>query len=299
MAYLLHILVLVCIYGALAVSLDLLIGHLGIFSLSHAAFFGIGAYTLAILTRDLGIPTIPAAFLAMVAAAVVGLVAGLPSLRVRDDYFVIVSFAFQVVVFTVMNNWTSLTGGALGFTGIPVPTIAGWRVDTPAENLLLAAAMLGLVCLAVQGLVSSPFGRLMTAVREDELLVLATGRKPGKVKLEAFVVSAGLAALAGAVYAGYMGFIDPTSFQVMESVMILCMVVIGGSGRIAGSLLGAVLLIVLPELLRFIGLPGPVVGHVRRGLYGLILVFVLLVRPKGLIGAGLSAKSPERGEAPA
>jgi branched-chain amino acid transport system permease protein len=284
MDYLCHVLVLVCIYAVLARSLDLLAGHAGLLSISHAAFLGLGAYTSALLAVHLGAPFLLGVLAGMAVAGVASFLVSLPSLRLLDDYFIVATFGFQMILFGIFNNWTELTDGSLGIPGIPQPSFFGCRVDSPLKFLGLAAVFTLFGEVVVYRLAGSPFGRVLHAVREDEVFAKALGKNTLYFKVTAFAVSAALAAMAGSLYAHYITYIDPTSFTVMESILIISMVTIGGAGSLWGPLVGAVVLVTLPEALRFVGLPSAVAANLRQIIYGSLLVIMMMFRPRGLVG---------------
>lgn len=284
MDYLFHILVLIGIYSVLTVSLDILVGRMGLLSIAHAAFYGVGAYTSALLAVHWGWPfllTVPAA---MVLAAAVSLTVSLPSLRLHGDYFVIATFGFQMILFSVFNNWMDLTRGPLGIPGIPQPVIFGWVVNNNVEFAILAGVFAILAYIVVGLIVTSPLGRVLHAIREDEVFAKACGKSTVRFKVLAFAVSSALAGMAGALYAHYITYIDPTSFTVMESILVLSMVIIGGAGSMWGPLVGAVVLVTLPEALRFVGLPTAEAANLRQIIYGALLVVMMMARPQGLVG---------------
>jgi branched-chain amino acid transport system permease protein len=284
MEFLFHVLVLIGIYTVLAVALDLLASQTGLLSIAQAAFYGLGAYSSALFAVRLGAPSIIGVFAGAVLAVLVSLVVSLPSLRLRDDYFVIATFGFQMILFSVFNNWTGLTQGPLGLAGIPKPSIFGWSIESEFGFLLLVWTTVALAYVAVRRIITSPFGRVLRAIREDEVFSQAMGKNTLRFKVTAFAVSAALAALAGSLYAHYVTYIDPTSFTVMESILIVSMVIIGGAGGKWGPLTGALVLVTLPELLRFIGLPSSVAANLRQILYGTLLVIMMTVRPRGITG---------------
>jgi branched-chain amino acid transport system permease protein len=284
MDYLLHILILVAVYTTLAVSLDLLAGQTGLLSIAHAAFYGIGAYTSALLAVRCGAGFLGGVFAGMIFACFVSLAVSLPSLRLHDDYFVIATFGFQMILFGIFNNWMDLTRGPLGIPGIPQPVIFGWHVDSRWEFLILSVLFACFAYFVVYRLSSSPFGRVLRAIREDEVFAKALGKNTLRFKVVAFAVSAALAALAGSLYAHYITYIDPTSFTVMESILVISMVIIGGAGSTWGPLIGAVVLVTLPEALRFIGMPSSVAANLRQIFYGALLVIMMMFRPRGLVG---------------
>lgn len=284
MEYLLHILVLIGIYTILSVSLNLIAGYTGLISIAHAAFYGVGAYVAALMALSLHSPFLVNIIFAVVLCGLLGALVGIPSLRIRDDYFVIASFAFQVITFSVLNNWVSLTGGPMGLPGIPQPTIFGIQISSQVGYLLLVGVFSALTLWVTHRIVRSPFGRVLKAIREDEVFAQAAGKNVATYKVLVFVIGAGMAGVAGVIYAYYISFIDPTSFTVMESIFIISIVIIGGAGSLWGPVAGAVLLVLLPELLRSIGLPSPVAANLRQMIYGGLLIAFMMWRPRGLLG---------------
>ncbi|MBN2131474.1 MAG: branched-chain amino acid ABC transporter permease [Sedimentisphaerales bacterium] len=284
MEYFLHLAILVGIYVILATSMNLIAGYAGLLSIAQAAFYGVGAYTAALMALKLQSPFLVNMLCAMILCGLLGALVGFPSLRIRDDYFVIATFAFQVIAFSVLNNWVSLTGGPMGLPGIPQPHIFGWEVNSHWEYLLLVAALAAIVLWACHRIVHSPFGRVLMAIREDETFTLAAGKNVAAYKVLVFVIGAAMASVAGVVYAHYISFIDPTSFTVMESIFIISIVIIGGAGSFWGPVVGAVVLVTLPEILRFVGMPSSVAANVRQILYGGLLVAFMMLRPQGLMG---------------
>lgn len=284
MEYILHIFVFVGIYAILAVSLDLVAGHTGFLSIAQAAFYGIGAYTSSLLVVRLGSSFSVSTIACMLVAVIISFFVSLPSLRLHDDYFVIVTFGFQMIIFSIFNNWASLTRGPLGISNIPPPSFFGIVVQSHGGFIVMVATLAALAQTTVHLLSTSPFGRVLHTIREDEVFAQAMGKNTLKFKVSAFAVSAALAALAGSLYAHYITFIDPTSFTIMESVLIISMVIIGGAGSKWGPLIGAAVLVVLPEALRFVGLPSAVAANLRQVIYGLVLVVMMMIRPRGLVG---------------
>jgi branched-chain amino acid transport system permease protein len=282
--YLLHILILICIYSILSVSLNLLIGYTGILSVTHAAFYGIGAYVAALMALRIESPFLLNIVLAIIAAVILGALVGIPSLRIKDDYFIIATFAFQIITFSVLNNLVDFTGGPLGLPGIPQPEIFGFEISTHISFLILSGLLAVISYWFCNRVVKSPIGRILKSLREDEVLTQSAGKNVTFYKVQIFMISAGVASIAGVLYATYITYIDPTSFTVMESILIISMVIIGGTGSLKGSVIGAIVLVALPELLRFVGLPNSIAANVRQILYGAALVGFMLWRPKGLIG---------------
>ena len=284
MEYLLHILILIGIYTILSVSLNLIAGYTGLLSIAHAAFYGMGAYVAALMALNLHSPFLVNIGCAVILSSLLGALVGIPSLRIRDDYFVIATFAFQVITFSVLNNWVSFTGGPMGLPGIPQPTILGVTISSNFRFLLLVCFFCALILWITRRIVQSPFGRVLKATREDEIFAQAAGKNVAAYKVLVFMIGAGMAAVAGVLYAYYISFIDPTSFTVMESIFIISIVIIGGAGSMWGPVLGAVVLVVLPELLRFVGLPSAMAANIRQIIYGGLLVAMMMWRPQGLLG---------------
>jgi branched-chain amino acid transport system permease protein len=284
MDYLLHILVMVSLYAILAASFNLLIGFAGLFALSQAAFFGVGAYTTAILATKLGLAFPVPLIAGVLITAAVGMLVALPALRIGGDHLVIVTLALQIIAIAVMVNWRSVTGGTDGIAGIPKLVVAGVPLDTPAK--FLPVAVLGAaLCFAIAWrLAASPFARAVRAMRENEQAVQAVGKNVVAIKLAVFAFSAGLAAVAGGLYAHYISFVSAETFTLDVTIYILAMVILGGTGNLWGSLLGAAILTALPELLKFVALPPDIADKSRQILYGLALIAILLVRPQGLLG---------------
>ena len=284
MDFVFHIMILVCIYAVLSISLDLIAGHAGLISLAQAAFYGLGAYTSALMTTRIGASFSFGIFAGMVVATLISFIVSVPSLRLRDDYFVLATFAFQMVIVSVLNNCINVTRGPLGVPGIPEPIIFGITIQYRGAFLLLsatAAVAAYIVCAYVS---RSPFGRVLRAIREDEMVAKSAGKNTVRFKIFVFAIGSALAALAGSLYAHYVTYIDPSSFTVMESILVLSMVIIGGAGSLWGPAVGAVVLVVLPEILRFIGLPSSVAANVRQIIYGGLLVAFMMWRPQGLLG---------------
>lgn len=284
MDYVLYLLVIIGIFAILSVSLELVAGQTGLVSVAQAAFYGIGAYASALLTVQFHVPFLVGLMAGAGLAAAISLAVSIPSLRLRDDYFVIATFAFQMILFSLLNNWMDVTRGPLGISGIPRADIFGWTATSPFDPLLLTMSFATLAYFIVARISSSPFGRVLHAIREDETFAESLGKNTLRFKIVAFAVSAALAATAGSLYAHFITFIDPTSFTVTESILVLSMVVIGGAGSLWGSLVGAVVLVTLPEALRLIGLPAIEAAILRQVIYGALLVVMMMVRPTGLVG---------------
>ena len=281
MDYLLHLVVVLSIYVILASSLDVLLGHGGVVSICHASFYGMGAYTSAIAATRLGLPFVPTVLVAVIVSVLLCALITFPTVRLRDDYLVLGTLSIQVLLSSLFLNWQSVTRGAGGIAGIPPASFFGFVFDTPRRFCFLSGAVCLIVLFLIHRLVTSPLGRLLHAVREDESVLAVAGKNSTVIKGVAFCFAGGLAALAGVLYGYYSSYVSPSSFGLMESVLIASMVIIGGPGRILGAVLGAGLLVGFPELLRFLGLPDTIAASSRQILYGLLLVIVMIVRPFG------------------
>jgi branched-chain amino acid transport system permease protein len=283
-AYLAHFLVMVGIYAILALSLNLLIGYSGIFSLAHAAIYGIGAYASALAALKLGMGFWGGMVVAAGVGAFASALVAIPSLRVAGDYYVVASFGLQVVVLAVFMNWTDLTNGHAGLPGIPRPNLFGWVIDQPFEYVFLATAFAVLTWAICWRLTNSAFGRVLHAIRDDEIAAQAMGKNVVLVKIVIACISSALGAMAGSLYAHYITYINPSSFALHESIFIASLVILGGSERLAGPIVGAFLLLAIPELLKFLAIPDTVAAPMRQVIYGALLIIFMLFRPEGILG---------------
>ena len=282
--YIENLFILGGIFSILSVSLNLSMGYTGLFNLGHAAFFAIGAYVSALLVLGLGLPFWVAILVAGLFAAAMGYMVSVPARRLRGDYLALGTLGFAFIVEAVLKNWTDLTRGPLGIPGIPKPELFGYVFSGLESYLLLTLAFLAVTVFVVHRTVNSPFGRVLKAVREDETAAQALGKNTLRYKSLALSISAFFAGIAGSLYAHYITFIDPTSFSFPVLILLLSMVIIGGTASIRGSVAGAFLLILLPEPLRFIGLPSNLIGAGRQMIYAVLLLAILLRRPQGLFG---------------
>jgi branched-chain amino acid transport system permease protein len=285
MEYILHIVIMLNIYILLVLSANLPVGLANLLSICQAAFYGIGAYFSAYFLMQFQLPFIVVALVVMALTGLCSLVVSFASVKLKGDYFVLATLAFQMIVFTVLYNWTNVTRGPYGIPGIPSVKLLGiWSISGVYGYFILTTILSLLVILLFRNLKASPFGRVLTAIRSDELTVSSLGRSPIRFKTYSFFISAAFSGLAGLVYASYISYIDPTSFTIDESIFILTALFIGGIGNIKGPVLGALFVVVLPEILRFVGLPDAVAANLRQIIYGLTLVLVMYYRPQGLWG---------------
>jgi branched-chain amino acid transport system permease protein len=276
--YHLHVVIMAGIFTILALSLNLLLGYTGQLSLGHAGFFGIGAYTSALLTLSwdwpfwLGLPS------AALTAGLAGLGIGRIALKLRGAYFVLVTISFAGVVSLVSINWMELTNGPLGLPGVPAPELPWLSFRTKSAYyylVLLAAAGAYLVC---QRVVRSRLGRAFLALRENEALAESVGVDPTRTLVAAAVISAAMAGVAGSLYAHYTRFVSPEVFLFSYTVTMVIMVVAGGKGTLAGPVVGAVLFTVLPEALR-----EAMAWQWQMLAYGVALVLLVFFLPRGIV----------------
>ncbi len=288
MEYLISIAIFFVIYSILALSLNLVVGYSGVLSVAQAAFYGIGAYATAILTTSYNINFFASILLGMLIAGVFALLIGVVLSRFRDDYLALASFGFNIIIFSLMLNLSDLTRGPLGIPGIPRPELRIMNYELGFTSnilfLILASLFLLLIYLASRFIVNSSFGRVLKALREDEIAAQVFGYRTFYFKLAVFTIAAMMAALAGSLFASYISFVDPSSFNLNESIFILVIIILGGLASLRGSLLGALFLVLLPEILRFVGFPTDVAAQMRQLTYGLILILLMLYRPQGLLG---------------
>ena len=285
MEYILHIVIMLNIYILLVLSANLPIGMANLLSMCQAAFYGIGAYISAYFLMQFDLPFIVVAAIIMFTTGLFSYVVSFASVKLKGDYFILAALGFQMIVYTILYNWTDVTRGPYGIPGIPGIKILGiWSLPGVWGYCILTT----LVSLAVIGVFRrikySPYGRVLKAMRSDELSVQALGRNTMLFKAWAFFLSAAFSGLAGLFYASYVSYIDPTSFTLDESIFIVSALFIGGVGNIKGPVLGAVFVVLLPEILRFVGMPDAIAANMRQIIYGGALILVMYFRPQGLWG---------------
>lgn len=286
MEYLLHIGIMLCIYVILVLSTNLTVGMANLLTLCQAAFYGIGAYIGAFFLMQFNLPFVVIALIVMLATGLTSLLISFASVKLKGDYFILGTLGFQMIVYTILYNWISVTRGPYGIPGIPSIKLLGiWSLDGIYAYFFLALIMAVLVCLLFSFLQRSSFGRVLKVIRSDGQPAKVLRRKSTRLKVWAFFISAAFAGVAGLIYASYVSYIDPTSFTLDESIFIITALFIGGIGsRVWGPIAGAAVVVILPELLRFVGLPDAVAANLRQVIYGLVLIVLMFVRPQGLLG---------------
>jgi branched-chain amino acid transport system permease protein len=276
--YIIRILIVIGVYSILTLALNLVAGYTGQLSMGNAGFYAIGAYTSTLLMIRLGLSF----WLSMCAGAVLagfcGFLLGLPTFRLKGSYLTIVTLGFGEIIRMILMNWDPVTNGTLGIRNIPLPTFFGIRLSFANNGLYYLILVLALlVSLFCRLIINSKIGRAFISIREDEIAAQMMGVKTTYYKVLAFVLSAFLSGIAGAYYAPMVGYIDPNSFTFDVSSQIISMTILGGLGTMRGMYFGAAVLIIFPEVSRFM-------MDYRFVLYGLILVLMMRFRPQGLLG---------------
>jgi branched-chain amino acid transport system permease protein len=289
--YLLRVGNVVLVYAILALGLNFTVGWTGQVSLGHAGFWGIGAYTTAILTAKLAAwPPWGAMALGATLAGLTGVLLGLPTLRIKGHYLALATIGFAEVVQLVFSNWRPVTGGADGVSGIPVLAIGPFAFNTERRQFYLLLVAVALLTVGATRIRDSGFGRAFMAVRDNELAADVAGVPTTSVKTLAFALGAAYAGLAGSLYAHLLRYVSPDVFGFEQSLLILSMLVIGGLGSLAGALVGALVGVALPELLRIFGV-------YYMAVYSLLVILVIVFMPTGLVGVarrGGPRKRPPR-----
>jgi branched-chain amino acid transport system permease protein len=281
---------MIFVYSVLALSLNFIAGFTGLLSCAHAAFYGIGAYTTAILMTRYSLNYLPALLASGGVTFLFGILIGLPVVRIRGDYFCLITIAFGEIFRIVMQGWQSFSGGQMGIVGIPPPTIFGFEIISNFQFYYLGLAFLITTFLVLSVLANSRIGRAMIAIREDELAASTMAINVGYYKLLNFAIGTFFAGIAGSFLAIYLTTIAPSNFTLGESVLMIVMVILGGLGSFPGSVLGATLLLFATELFR-------AVYRFRLLIIGFIMLIVLLWHPQGIMGIRAWQRAgKERGE---
>ena len=284
--YFIRVLCLIGVYSILTLSLNLIAGYMGQTSMGHAALYCLGGYFSALLGSKLGWPFWITILFGVLGGALGGLILGLSTMRLSGSYLAVITLAFAEVVEMVVLNWNDVTNGPLGVRNIPRPSIFGWELTTSNGGFYWLMLVLVTVAILVSlCVVNSKFGRAVRAIKEDELAAKLMGVHTAAYKVKTIVLSGALAGMAGAYYASMNRYIDANTFNFDVSMTILCIVIFGGLGSIPGMIVGSVLLIAFPEVLRAL-------SDYRFVVYGLLLIFMMRFRPQGLLG-GLS-RNPYR-----
>jgi len=285
MNYLLHIAIILQIYIILALSLNLKAGFTGLLSLCQAAFYGTGAYLTTILMVDKGLNFFLALFIAIIInvtlnATLTTWLAG----RLRNLYFTLATIALQIVFFGIVYNWQEVTRGPFGIPGIPKPEIAGFIFSSPLHFFLLTLVFTVTTIGFFYCFAKTPLCKLLECTRDDEIWLTVLGKRPAYYKFISISITVVFATIAGGLYASYMSYIDPTSFTLDESILVLTIILVGGTGNILGPVSGALIYTLLPEALRFLNMPDSIAANARMIIYALILILIIRFKPNGLFG---------------
>ena len=277
--YTLHLAILSGIAVIAASSLNLVMGYVGKLSLGHAAFYGIGAYTSALLSMAAGVPSWLAILAAAPAAAFAALLIGPIVLWLRGAYFIIVTLSFSIVLQLVIVNWVGFTNGPMGLLGIPYPAFGSFEFSSKTSYFYLVVASAVLTIWCIRRLIRSRTGRAFEALRENENVAMSIGVSKLHYSLLAFCIGAGFAGFAGALYAHYVSVITPDMFGFDVMVGMLVMVAVGGKGTLSGPVIGAILVTFVPEQLRL-------VKEFRLSIFGIVLMLSVVMMPNGLVSLG-------------
>jgi len=284
MDYIVHLLILISIFGILGLSLNLVVGYTGLLSATHAGFYGIGAYVVALSMKNFEVNFFLAFPISIIITMIAAMFIGIVLSKFKDDIYALGSFGFAIITYGLMLNLQNVTRGPLGIPGISRPEIFGFAFSSNTSFLVLSIVFLLLVYIIVRYITKSSYGRVLQAIRENEKTIKFFGYKTYWYKLSIFMISAGLAAVAGGLFATYVTFIDPSSFTLAESIFLISMIILGGLANNKGAIVGVIIMILLPELLRFVGFPTEIAAQMRQVIYGLMLVLMMMYRPQGIFG---------------
>ena len=282
-----YLLSLCCVYVMATMGLNLTMGYAGQMSLGQAAFFGIGAYIDAILTTKLGVSFWVVIPIAAVACFFVGLALGFPALRVQHHYLAFATLGFNVLVYLVMRNEEALTGGTFGISNVPRPQLFAWSLDSERAYFWFTLVSLVVVAVLMRLLLRSPWGRAFAALRDNPIRAESLGINITAYTLLAFAIGAAYGGVGGVFYAGLVQYVEPSTFYFTTSLMMLLAVILGGSGRFFGPVIGTVIVILLPEVLR--SSSSPALQFMQKWYlvaFGVALVVLMVWLPGGLLSIG-------------
>lgn len=287
-AYWERVATVIMIYALLTIGLNVVTGYTGMLSLGHASFFGIGAYTSAILAMRVELPWPLCLLGAAALTGAVSLLLALPTLRLQSDFLGLVTLAFGSFCTVLALNWVSLTGGPSGLPGVPNPRIGPLEIATGHQYYILIAVFLIVVYLVMRRVEASTVGRAWRAIRDDSMSAAAMGINVARYKILSFVVAGVIAGIAGSLFGSYLSLVSPTSFNLMQSLLIVEMVIIGGLGSLPGAVVGAAIFIILPEVFRSFEVYQDAFG-------GSLMVLAMIFRPQGLLGKTAFGQSMQKG----
>jgi ABC-type branched-subunit amino acid transport system permease subunit len=284
MEFLIHIIILCCLYAIVVVSLNLISGFGGMFNMAPVAFFGIGAYTSVILTES-GVPFFIAFFTAGIFSLILGVFLAWSCNKLKDDYFSVATLAFSLMIFSLFKNLVSVTKGNIGIVSLVDPGIGAWRLNTDLGYMILVLIVAGISIWLIHRLVSSPFGRTLEALRDNELNLAVLGKNTLKIKMQIMSFSAVFMGISGSLYGHYIDYVHPRSFYWDDLILIITIMMLGGLASIKGSVIATFIVIILSEaIIRFLPFPVDIIGPARQLFYLTVLLIILFYRPKGLFG---------------
>jgi len=281
-AYLIHLLILIGIYFLVAISLNLVMGYSGLLNLGHIAFFGIGAYTSALLTLN-GIPFLISFLISGIIASIFGIILIYGTRKIKGDYFALVTLGFSFVIYSLLIN-LNFTRGPLGISAIPKPEIFGIILSSGLSYFIFVFIICILSLLFIRKVLKSPVGKMFEALRENELYLRVLGKDSLKLKYYSMGIGAFFAGLAGSLFAHYLSYINPSNFYITPLILIITMVILGGLASIRGTFIGVLIIILIPEFLKLFNVPVSILGPIRQIFYALILIIILWFKPKGIFG---------------
>lgn len=290
MAYFWLVLSLISIYIILTQSYNLVLGYTGMIHVGHVGFMAIGAYTSALLTTKAGFPFWEGVVLGSIAAGLVGFILAIPTVRFREDYLVAATLGMGQIIHIVILNERDITGGSTGVTKILRPEIFGHMLLNNFELFIFTTLVALFAMIVIWRITHSPFGKVLEGIREDEIAASSLGKNVWLKKLQILVIAAMFAGLAGALFAHSTQFIDPDTFDIHLMIYIFLIVVFGGSGKFFGPILGSVILYSFYESLRFLYLPAHLLGPMRWIIFAVILIAMIILKPKGILGSKLVRK---------
>lgn len=284
--FLMVLFIYIGIYSIASLGLNLIVGYTGLLSLCQAAFVAIGAYTTAVIMTTAGLSFWVVFPVAGIAASLSGMIIGIPTLRLKGDYLAIATLGFGEIVKNIILNWDSMTKGPMGINGIPAVNLFGIKL-TILDKLpwmLIIWLFVFVTYYLIRRIVRSRVGRALEAIREDEIAASSMGINTAKYKIGAFITGSFFAGIAGGLYAAYTQAVAPNTFDFMMSVMILCMIVLGGLGRNIAAVAGSVIIVLAEFTPRLLGISSIIPPQLNQIMFGLILVMMMIYRPQGIIG---------------
>lgn len=283
MDYIISVLIFATIWAVLVASLNLLAGFTGLYSLAHVGFMAIGAYSVAVVSKTQELGFFLGLGAAILIAAILGLVIGYATLRFRGHQYLVATLGVQVAIWSLSLNWVGVTRGSAGILGIPRPSFFGYPLDTHQTFLVFSSSILVVSLFILWRLVSSPFGRVLKAIRESDEAAQVCGKNVTAFRIVAFIIASVFAAVAGGVYAGFLSAIDPESFRMEEAIILLAIVIVGGQGNLMGSAAGTALWFFLSQITRTLPIPSNLTGPLEMMVFSVLLVLIIIYRPEGLI----------------